>query len=57
MPTTNQITGEINPLNEPLAVLKSFRQEINQGIMFGQNMIPENLGVIEIDNQPKNAHI
>jgi uncharacterized protein YcbX len=51
--TTNQITGERNLLNEPLAILSSFRQVKNQGIMFGENMIPENLGIIEIDNQLK----
>lgn len=48
--TTNQDTGERNPLKEPLVTLNSFRLLKNQGIMFGENMIPENLGIIKIDD-------
>lgn len=46
--TTNQETGERNQLKEPLLTLSSFRQFKNQGVMFGENMIPENLGIIKV---------
>lgn len=45
--TTDQITGERNKLKEPLATLSDFRTFKNQGIMFGQNVLPENLGIIK----------
>lgn len=45
--TTDQITGYRNPLQEPLKTLGTFRKS-TQGIMFGENMIPLNLGVIRV---------
>jgi uncharacterized protein YcbX len=45
--TTNQETGERNPLLEPLKTLASFRQ-VGKKIMFGENMIPLNTGVIQV---------
>lgn len=50
--TTNQITGTVNPLNEPLKTLRTFRNIPQQGIMFGQNMIALNHGELTIDNKP-----
>ena len=46
--TTNQITGERNKLQEPLKTLSSFRQFGKDGIMFGENMIPINTGVVKV---------
>jgi uncharacterized protein YcbX len=46
--TTNQTNGERNRLNEPLATLSDFRQVKNQGILFGENMLPETLDTIKI---------
>lgn len=45
--TTDQITGYRNSLQEPLKTLGTFRKS-TQGIMFGENMIPLNLGVIRV---------
>ncbi|PSF34265.1 hypothetical protein C7H19_19235 [Aphanothece hegewaldii CCALA 016] len=45
--TTDQITGYRNPLQEPLKTLGTFRK-LAQGIMFGENMIPLNLGIIRV---------
>ena len=44
--TTNQFTGVRNPLKEPLRTLATFRQVANQGIMFGENLIPRNTGIL-----------
>jgi uncharacterized protein YcbX len=46
--TTDQKTGAKNPFQEPLTTLSSFRHIPQQGIMFGQNMIPQNHGIIDI---------
>ncbi|AUC60436.1 Flavodoxin reductases (ferredoxin-NADPH reductases) family 1 [Cyanobacterium sp. HL-69] len=48
--TTDQITGKINPQNEPLKTLSSFRNVPQQGIMFGQNMIALNRGQLTINH-------
>ncbi len=45
--TTDQVTGTRNQLKEPLLTLTSFRQVKNQGVMFGENMIAENTGLIK----------
>ena len=44
--TTNQFTGVRNSLKEPLRTLATFRQVANQGIMFGENLIPRNTGIL-----------
>ncbi|MGY6530261.1 MAG: MOSC domain-containing protein [Cyanobacterium sp.] len=48
--TTDQKTARVNPLNEPLKTLSSFRNIPQQGIMFGQNMIALNNGKLTMDN-------
>jgi uncharacterized protein YcbX len=45
VPTTDQNTGERNPEQEPLKTLQSFRRS-PLGVLFGQNLIPESLGII-----------
>jgi uncharacterized protein YcbX len=49
--TTNQISGQRNQLKEPLATLSTFRQVKNQGIMFGENMIAQSLGIIKVGDR------
>ncbi|MBR8829273.1 MAG: MOSC N-terminal beta barrel domain-containing protein [Gomphosphaeria aponina SAG 52.96 = DSM 107014] len=51
--TTNQLTGARNEQGEPLKTLSKFRQIGNQGIMFGENMIPQNTGIVRIGDQIK----
>lgn len=48
--TTNQQTGERNKLKEPLATLSTFRQIPKQGVMFGQNLIALNEGIISLNS-------
>lgn len=48
--TTNQKTGETNPQKEPLLTLSTFRNT-SEGIMFGQNIIAVNNGIIEIGDR------
>lgn len=48
--TTDQFTGNRNPITEPLKTLSTFRQ-VNNKIFFGENMIPYNTGVITVGNQ------
>ncbi len=50
--TTDQKTGKINPLKEPLLTLSSFRNT-SEGIMFGQNLIAIDDGIVEIGDQLK----
>ena len=50
--TTDQATGEINQFTEPLKTLSTFRRQPG-GIMFGQNMIPQNTGSIRINDDVK----
>jgi uncharacterized protein len=45
--TTDQKSGERNPLKEPLKTLSTFRQQ-PRGVMFGFNMIPRNAGTIQV---------
>jgi hypothetical protein len=48
--TTDQTTGERNPLAEPLKTLSTFRL-VKQKIFFGENMIPLNTGVIRVGDR------
>ncbi|MEC4893057.1 MAG: MOSC N-terminal beta barrel domain-containing protein [Oscillatoria sp. PMC 1051.18] len=48
--TTNQVTGERNKLKEPLLTLSSYRQ-FSGGIMFGQNVIPEQIGIVNLGDE------
>ncbi|HEY9867512.1 MAG TPA: MOSC domain-containing protein, partial [Candidatus Obscuribacterales bacterium] len=45
--TTDQESGERNPLKEPLKTLATFRQQ-PRGVMFGVNIIPRNTGTIRV---------
>lgn len=49
--TTDQITGEQNPKQEPLKTLSTFRQFPQQGILFGENLIPLNQGLIQVGDR------
>ena len=49
--TTNQQTGRTNEFREPLRTLSTFRQFGEQGVLFGEYMIPHNLGVIEVGDR------
>lgn len=46
--TIDQKTGTKNPLKEPLRTLGSFRQFGEQGVMFGENMVPYNEGTLKV---------
>jgi hypothetical protein len=46
--TTDQQTGIRNQFKEPLRTLSTFRQFGEQGVMFGENMIPHNTGIVKI---------
>lgn len=48
--TTDQVTGERNKLKEPLLTLSSYRQ-FSGGIMFGQNVIPEQTGIVNVGDK------
>jgi len=48
--TTDQLTGERNNFKEPLKTLSKFRQ-FPGGIMFGENMVPRNVGTIKVGEQ------
>nr|WP_237747949.1 MOSC N-terminal beta barrel domain-containing protein [Spirulina subsalsa] len=50
--TTDQQTGERNPLKEPLKTLNTFRNQGGQ-IMFGQNLIPLTEGQISVGDPVK----
>ncbi len=43
--TTDQFTGKRDEFKEPLKTLSTFRRQLG-GVMFGQNLIPVNTGVI-----------
>jgi uncharacterized protein YcbX len=49
--TTDQITGERNPQQEPLRTLSTFRQFGKAGIMFGENMIPKTIGQLKVGDR------
>jgi uncharacterized protein len=53
IPTINQQTGDRNELREPLRTLGTFRQFGEQGVMFGENMIPESSGTISVGDRVK----
>ncbi|MGB3691184.1 MAG: MOSC N-terminal beta barrel domain-containing protein [Spirulinaceae cyanobacterium] len=46
--TTDQITGKRNEQQEPLRTLGTFRKFPSQGILFGENLIPHNIGTIKV---------
>lgn len=49
--TVDQHQGEKNKLKEPLNTLGTFRQLSEQGVMFGENMIPQNEGIIKVGDR------
>ena len=49
--TIDQKQGEKNEYKEPLSTLGTFRQFSEQGVMFGENMIPRNRGTIAIGDR------
>ena len=49
--TIDQESGEKNQLKEPLRTLGTFRQFSEQGVMFGENMIPRNEGIIQVGDR------
>lgn len=49
--TTDQQTGRTNPTREPLRTLGTFRQFGERGVLFGENMIPQNLGTIQVGDR------
>ncbi|MGK7935024.1 MAG: MOSC domain-containing protein [Xenococcaceae cyanobacterium] len=51
--TTNQQTGITNPSREPLRTLGTFRQFGEQGVLFGEYMIPQNQGIIQVGDRVK----
>ena len=53
IPTVNQQSGDRNKLKEPLRTLGTFRQFGEQGVMFGENMIPKQTGQISVGDRLK----
>ena len=51
--TTNQQTGKTNQSREPLRTLGTFRQFGEQGVLFGEYMVPQNLGIIQVGDTVK----
>ncbi|VEP15476.1 putative Fe-S protein [Hyella patelloides LEGE 07179] len=51
IPTVNQQNGDRNKLKEPLRTLGTFRQFGEQGVMFGENMIPLHPGTISVGDR------
>lgn len=49
--TIDQEQGEKNKLKEPLNTLGTFRQFGEQGVLFGENMIPQNEGTIKVGDR------
>ena len=49
--TIDQKTGRKDPLKEPLRTLGSFRQFGDQGVMFGENMVPYNGGMLKVGDK------
>jgi uncharacterized protein len=49
--TIDQETGGKNPSKEPLRTLGTFRQFSEQGVMFGENMIPQNEGIVRVGDR------
>lgn len=46
--TTNQQTGATSQSREPLRTLGTFRQFGEQGVLFGEYMVPQNIGTIQV---------
>ncbi|MGV2831258.1 MOSC domain-containing protein [Myxosarcina sp. GI1(2024)] len=51
--TIDQKRGEKNSQKEPLRTLGSFRQFSEQGVMFGEYMIPRNTGIVRVGDRLK----
>ena len=51
--TTNQETGITNKFREPLRTLGTFRQFGEQGVLFGEYMIPQSVGIIQVGDAVK----
>ena len=49
--TIDQKKGIKNPLKEPLRTLGSFRQFGDQGVMFGENMVPYQEGILKVGDR------
>lgn len=49
--TVDQTTGTKDQFREPLKTLSTFRQFTNEGVLFGENMIPRSQGWIRIGDQ------
>ncbi|MDJ0899773.1 MAG: MOSC N-terminal beta barrel domain-containing protein [Xenococcus sp. MO_188.B8] len=49
--TIDQKKGTKNPLKEPLRTLGSFRQFGDQGVMFGENMVPYREGILKVGDK------
>jgi uncharacterized protein YcbX len=47
--TTNQQTAEVG--KEPLKTLATFRKVVRRGVMFGQNLIHENRGTLQVGDK------
>ncbi len=50
--TTDQSSGVRDKLKEPLKTLATFRRQPN-GILFGQNLIPQNTGIVRTGDEVK----
>jgi uncharacterized protein YcbX len=51
MTTIDQETSDRDKLKEPLRTLGTFRQFSEQGVMFGENMIPQHFGTLSIGDR------
>ena len=49
--TLDQQKGDVNQFKEPLRTLGTFRQFGEQGVMFGENMIPQNTGILKVGDE------
>lgn len=49
--TIDQKSGQKNQLKEPLRTLGTFRQFSEQGVMFGENMVSQNEGIIKVGDR------
>ncbi|MDY6785474.1 MAG: MOSC domain-containing protein [Cyanobacteriota bacterium] len=49
--TTDQSNGKRNSLQEPLKTLSTFRRFSQAGILFGENMIPRNVGLVRVGDR------
>jgi len=48
IPTLDPLTGEALEGNEPLRTLAKFHRAAGGGIIFGQNIVPDQLGAIRV---------